>query len=106
MQLFCLLAIKVKEIDTMKSRFMKQLSIFTCLFVLFLAFIPTKGFAGESLLPESQVYFDGKPYDTKYAMRNGHLLVPALFLKHAGVFVDWDPQWRSVIFQAKVNRTV
>ena len=84
----------------MKSRFMKQLSIFTCLFVLFLAFIPTKGLAEESMLPEAPVYFDGKAYNTKYAMRNGHLLVPAITLKHAGVLVDWDPYWRSVIFQA------
>jgi peptidoglycan/xylan/chitin deacetylase (PgdA/CDA1 family) len=85
----------------MKRRFEKQIRIFICLFVLFLAFIPTKGIANESMLPEAPIYFDEKPYDTKYAMRNGQLLVPALFLKHAGVLVDWDPQWRSVVFQAK-----
>ena len=80
---------------------MKQIRLFTCLFVLFLTFIPTKGFAEESMLQEAQIYIDGQAHTTKYAMRNGQLLVPAKILKHAGVFVDWDPKWRSVVFQAK-----
>ena len=90
---------KDKEVDPMKSKFIKLVSSFICLFVLFLSILPTNGFAEESMLPQAPVYFDGNPYDTKYAMRNGHMLVPALFLKHAGVLVDWDPKWRSVIFQ-------
>ncbi|WP_338470662.1 polysaccharide deacetylase family protein [Niallia sp. XMNu-256] len=85
----------------MKNSLTKQLGIFTCLFALLFAFIPATGLANESELPEAQIYFDGKPYKTKYAMGNGHLLVPAQFLKHAGVLVDWDPKWRSVVFQAK-----
>ncbi|MDX5474872.1 MAG: polysaccharide deacetylase family protein [Bacillaceae bacterium] len=55
--------------------------------------------ANESRLPEAPIYIDGKPITTKYIMRDGHLLVPALFIKHTGAYVDWDAQYRSVVFR-------
>mgnify|MGYP005755521891 FL=1 len=55
--------------------------------------------ANESRLPEAPIYIDGQPITTKYIMRDGHLLVPALFIKHTGAYVDWDAQYRSVVFR-------
>jgi len=34
-------------------------------------------------------------------MREGHLLVPSLFLKHTGAYVDWNEEYQSVVFKAK-----
>ncbi|WP_096156698.1 polysaccharide deacetylase family protein [Bacillus sp. FJAT-45066] len=55
--------------------------------------------ANESRLPEAPIYIDGQSITTKYIMRDGHLLVPALFIKHTGAYVDWDPEYRSVVFR-------
>ncbi|MDZ5472026.1 polysaccharide deacetylase family protein [Bacillus sp. 31A1R] len=70
------------------------------LFILLFSFaIPTQ--ANESTLSEAPIFIDGDPINTKYLMRNGHLLVPALFLKNTGATVDWDAQYRSIVFQSK-----
>ncbi len=53
--------------------------------------------AEESSLPEAEIIVDGRPHKTKYLMRNGHLLVPALFLKHTGVSVNRNHQYQSVV---------
>lgn len=55
--------------------------------------------ANESTLPEAPIFIDGKPFKTQYIMRDGHLLVPAIFLKNTGVLVDWNEQYKSVVFQ-------
>ncbi|OEF97189.1 polysaccharide deacetylase [Desulfuribacillus alkaliarsenatis] len=34
-------------------------------------------------------------------MRDDNLLVPALFFKHTGTYVDWNEQYQSVVFRAK-----
>ncbi|AZV40894.1 polysaccharide deacetylase [Peribacillus asahii] len=53
------------------------------------------------MLPEASIFIDGEPITTKYTMREGHLLVPALFLKNTGVYVDWDEKYQSVVFKLK-----
>lgn len=55
-------------------------------------------FAAESTLPEASIIIDGQPVKTKYLMREGNLLVPALFLKHTGVKVDHNEQYGSIVF--------
>lgn len=85
----------------MKKGFIQQLCICNCFLLLFLAFIPITIHAQESSLPEAPIFIDGKPMDTRFIMKDGHLLVPALFLKHTGTLVDWDNDYRSVVLQAK-----
>lgn len=55
--------------------------------------------AQDSRLAEAPIIIDNRPISTKYIIREGHLLVPALFLKHTGAFVDWDAKYRSVVFR-------
>ncbi|WP_167577851.1 polysaccharide deacetylase family protein [Ammoniphilus sp. YIM 78166] len=57
--------------------------------------------AQESELPSAPIYIDNKPISTKYLIRNGHLLVPAIFLKHTGAFVDWNETHRAVVVHTK-----
>lgn len=66
--------------------------------ILFLSLIPMNSYAEESQLAKAPIVVDGKPIVTKYIMRDGHILVPALFLKHTGTFVDWDNTYQSVVF--------
>ncbi|MFV8829465.1 polysaccharide deacetylase family protein [Alkalihalobacterium sp. APHAB7] len=58
----------------------------------------THTYAQESRLPEAPIFIDNLPVKTKYIMRDGQLMVPSLFLKHTGVRVDWNEQYRSVVF--------
>ncbi|KHF40014.1 polysaccharide deacetylase [Halalkalibacter okhensis] len=44
---------------------------------------------------------DHQPFKTRYIMRDGHILIPALFLKHTGVKISWNDQYRSVMFHHK-----
>ncbi|MDT8861613.1 polysaccharide deacetylase family protein [Alkalihalobacillus sp. MEB130] len=57
--------------------------------------------AQESKLLEVPIYIDNEPFITKYIMRDGHLLVPALFLKHTGVKMNWNETYQSVVFTHK-----
>lgn len=57
--------------------------------------------AQESQLDEAIVMIDNQPFTTKYIMREGHLLVPALFFKHTGTFVDWNEEYSSVVFRVR-----
>lgn len=69
-------------------------------FILLLALLtPSVIHAFESRLLVEPIYIDNEPVKTRYIMREGHLMVPALFLKHTGVFVDWNEQYRSVVFK-------
>lgn len=56
-------------------------------------------FASESSLMQAPIVVDGKPITTRYIMREGHLLVPALFLKNTGVYVDWNNMFQSVVIK-------
>ncbi|SEM12208.1 Peptidoglycan/xylan/chitin deacetylase, PgdA/CDA1 family [Mesobacillus persicus] len=71
---------------------------------LMMSLIPPNVLAEESMLPEAPIYIDDEPINTKYLMRNNHLLVPALFFKHSGALVDWDKEYQSVVFQAKEKK--
>jgi len=55
--------------------------------------------AKESSLLETVVYFDNNPIQTKYALRDGHLLVPALLFKESGSLVDWNEENDSIVFR-------
>lgn len=69
------------------------------LILFFFSLASTTVHSQESKLPETPIFIDNKPINTKYMMRDGHLLVPAIFLKHTGSYVDWDEQYRSVVFR-------
>ncbi|WP_260471801.1 polysaccharide deacetylase family protein [Bacillus salinus] len=69
--------------------------------VLMLSVVPVPAEAGESSLAEAPIFIDGKPYNSKFIMIEGHLLVPALFFKKTGAQVDWDNQYRSVVLKAR-----
>ncbi|WP_108670420.1 polysaccharide deacetylase family protein [Peribacillus acanthi] len=87
----------------MRNGAFSKLKIITTCMILFL-FLPalTKTVsANESMLPVAPIYIDGEPIDTKYTLREGHLLVPALFLKDTGAYVDWNEEYRSVVFSMK-----
>ncbi|RSL30708.1 polysaccharide deacetylase [Salibacterium salarium] len=58
----------------------------------------------DSTLSKVPIFIDEEPVKTKYIMREGHLLVPALFLKHTGTLVDWNDQYNSVVFQSEDNK--
>lgn len=79
---------------------MKCFRAYLFLFLL-LPLITATAHAQESELPVAPIYIDNKPISTKYLIRNGHLLVPAVFLKHTGVFVDWNEAHRSVVIHSK-----
>lgn len=63
--------------------------------------ISTTVHANESRLMEAQINIDDKPINTRYIIREGHLLVPAIFLKNTGAYVDWNDEYRSVVFKTK-----
>ncbi|QOY37824.1 polysaccharide deacetylase family protein [Anaerobacillus isosaccharinicus] len=77
------------------------LSRFMIIFVFILLTISTTVEANESQLPQAPIFIDGEPFTTKYMMRDGHLLVPAIFLKNTGAYVDWNEQYSSVVFRVK-----
>ncbi|MDQ0339978.1 peptidoglycan/xylan/chitin deacetylase (PgdA/CDA1 family) [Caldalkalibacillus uzonensis] len=76
-----------------------RLSIVILLLMLLLVSVSMPVGAQESKLPEAPIYVDGQPIKTKYMVRDGHLMVPALFLKHTGTRVDWNSKYRSVVFR-------
>lgn len=78
----------------------KHFSKIVCVLVCLLFVVPETIFSSESRLPEAPIIIDDQPIRTKYIMREGHLFVPAIFLKHTGAFVDWNEQYRSVVFRA------
>ncbi len=55
--------------------------------------------AQESSLLEAPINIDNQDIDTKYLLRDGHLMVPALFFKNTGAKVNWNEQFESVVFQ-------
>ncbi len=84
-----------------KTFFKFKISL-TCIIVsLFLLSITKIVNASESMLPVAPIFIDGEPISTTYTLREGHLLVPALFLKNTGAYVDWNEQYKSVVFNMK-----
>lgn len=84
--------------------FLKQLHFQKIYLLLLVSSVITANvpvYANESKLMEAPIFIDGKPIKTRYIMREGHLLVPALFIKNTGASVDWNDDYRSVIFKAK-----
>ncbi|WP_280769373.1 polysaccharide deacetylase family protein [Salipaludibacillus daqingensis] len=55
--------------------------------------------AKESSVSEAHVYVDETPIQTNYALRDGHLLVPAIFFKETGSLVDWNEKYDSIVFR-------
>ncbi|WP_027416098.1 polysaccharide deacetylase family protein [Aneurinibacillus terranovensis] len=51
------------------------------------------------ILPQAPIYIDGQPVITTYYLQNGYLMVPALFFKYTGVFVDWNVENQSVVLK-------
>ncbi|WP_238457978.1 polysaccharide deacetylase family protein [Alkalihalobacterium alkalinitrilicum] len=86
---------------TIRNQFNSKILQKVMCLLLLMTVIPiftTSTFAQESKLPEAPVFIDNQPVITKYIMRDGQLMVPALFLKHTGVRVDQNEQYRSVVF--------
>lgn len=75
----------------------------TCLLTMsfLLLSLATNVQANESRLPEAPIFIDGEPINTRFLMREGHILVPALFFKHTGAYVDWNADYRSVVYQVR-----
>ena len=65
---------------------------------MLISFLPTAS-AEELTVSTAPVYVDGQAYQTKYFLKDGQLMVPALFLKEAGARVDWNEKYRSVVFR-------
>lgn len=89
--------------NTLLSTCVKKLYSNKTYFILlfFLLFTSTTARAQESRLEEIPIFIDNQSINTRYIMREGHLLVPALFLKNTGALVDWNEEHHSVVFQAK-----
>ncbi|WP_241657835.1 polysaccharide deacetylase family protein [Anaerobacillus alkaliphilus] len=81
----------------------KQFTILVVGFLICLLLPLNSSFADESAIPEAEIIVDGRPQKTKYLMRSGHILVPAFFLKHTGVNVNRNQQYRSVVFSFEEN---
>ncbi len=69
--------------------------------VLFFTIMPINSYAQDSQLAKAPIIVDGKPVETKYVLRDGHLLVPPLFFKHTGTNVNWNDQYQSIVFYVK-----
>ncbi|WP_084031619.1 polysaccharide deacetylase family protein [Anaerobacillus arseniciselenatis] len=82
----------------MSTKITYKILIAFCFLFVFLIFHHEGTFAEESTLSEATIIIDGQPIKTKYVMREGNLLVPALFLKHTGVKVDHNEQYGSMVF--------
>ncbi|MBU9712134.1 polysaccharide deacetylase family protein [Evansella tamaricis] len=54
--------------------------------------------ANESMLMEAPIIIDGQTFRTPYIMRDGHLLVPAIFVKNTGAYVDKNEAFHSIVF--------
>jgi peptidoglycan-N-acetylglucosamine deacetylase len=48
---------------------------------------------------QAPIYVDGQPVNTAYYLQNGYLMVPGLFFKYTGVFIDWDPHNQSLVLK-------
>ncbi|WCK55798.1 polysaccharide deacetylase family protein [Aneurinibacillus sp. Ricciae_BoGa-3] len=57
------------------------------------------------MVSQSSIYVDRRPVITTYYLQNGYLMVPGLFFKNTGVFVDWDFHSQSVVLTSD-NRTL
>ncbi|MCD8511869.1 MAG: polysaccharide deacetylase family protein [Bacillus sp. (in: Bacteria)] len=76
------------------SRVIAVLCLFLPLFIQFEIEVSGE----ESMLPNARIFVDGQAFQTKYLLKDGHLMVPALFLKHTGTRVDWNEKYNSVVF--------
>ncbi|MDA3128693.1 polysaccharide deacetylase family protein [Aliibacillus thermotolerans] len=47
----------------------------------------------------ASIVIDNEPIKTEYVMKDGHLLVPALFFKHMGTKVDKSDKYQSLVFR-------
>ncbi|WP_416151205.1 polysaccharide deacetylase family protein [Salipaludibacillus sp. HK11] len=54
--------------------------------------------AQESSLSKADVYVDNVPISTEYVLKDGYFLVPALFFKEMGSYVDWNEEYDSIEF--------
>lgn len=73
------------------------------LFICFTLISPFLTNAQESQPEEAPIYVDNKPIDTTYLIQDGHLLVPAVFFKNAGVKVDRSEKYHSIFIRNKTH---
>lgn len=57
-------------------------------------------------IQQGTIYVDGQPVKTKYCMFNSNLMVPSLFFKYAGLYVDWDLINKLIIFKKNNNMLI
>lgn len=72
------------------------------LFVCFLFTIPSlqiQVYAENPAIYKAPISIDDQPIMTEYMLKDGHLLVPALFLKNTGLFVDYNEKYQSIVFK-------
>ncbi|KGA99058.1 polysaccharide deacetylase [Alkalihalobacillus alcalophilus ATCC 27647 = CGMCC 1.3604] len=86
---------KLQHFSILTSSFLMSLIMFT---------FQTSVLAQDSMLDEATVVIDNQPFETEYIMNEGHVLVPALFMKHTGALVNWNEQYESVVFQANEKK--
>ncbi|UCZ55177.1 polysaccharide deacetylase family protein [Bacillus shivajii] len=55
--------------------------------------------ARESQVSEADINVDDLDVNTEYLLREGHLMVPALFFKNTGAKVNWNDRYQSIVFQ-------
>lgn len=74
---------------------------FLFLLIIFTSLISGAEFidAKESTLSESHIYVDNNPIETTYVLKEGSLLVPAIFLKETGSLVDWNETYETIVFR-------
>lgn len=82
---------------TVNHKFYKNLA-FLFIFLLTVTSTNSLVMAQESRLLDGTVYVDNLPIETEYALRDGHMMVPALFLKNTGAKVDWNHEYQSIVF--------
>ncbi|SER96106.1 polysaccharide deacetylase family protein [Salipaludibacillus aurantiacus] len=73
--------------------------VFLVTFLTMLAVLSASVSAKESELLKAPVYVDNQPVQTNYVMRDGHMMVPAMFFKHTGTEVNWNEKYDSIVFR-------
>ncbi|PYZ93439.1 polysaccharide deacetylase [Salipaludibacillus keqinensis] len=74
--------------------------LISCLLMLIcLTVFASAASAKESSLLESSIFVDNQPIQTQYVMKDGQMMVPALFFKYTGSRVNWNQTYDSIVFE-------
>lgn len=68
-------------------------------FILFGVFICSGAVHSSNSFWEDTIMIDNNPVETTLTLKDGHLFVPALFMKETGTFVDWDEQHQVIVLR-------